>query len=42
MLFARNVGEKYELRVRKEAESPDNDLAHVKAEIATWKAIANR
>ena len=41
MLFARNVGEKYGLRVRKKAESPDNDLVHVKSEIAAWKALVN-
>jgi len=42
MIFARSVGENYGWRARKKAESQDSELAHVKSEIAAWKALANR
>ena len=42
MVFTRMVGEKYRLRLRKKAESFDNEFAHVGAKITAWKASVNR
>ena len=42
MSFARNVGERFRLRVGRKAGSADDDLAHVRSEIAAWNALLNR
>ena len=42
MLLGRNAGWRFGLRVRRKSESPEDDLAHVTAEVTAWKSLLNK